>query len=100
MGTKAYFGELILKIDPSLTRTFMVFEGLSWQAMYQYPRFLCGDMMRAKEKLQNAMAKYFASPQESRSDASWFILKIEKEMERLNISSADRAIFFFQLYWG
>ncbi|KAJ0120683.1 cytochrome P450 [Diaporthe amygdali] len=100
MGTTAYFGNLLLQIDPSLTRTFMIFESISWQAMYQYPRFLCGDMMRAKEKLQNAMAEYFASPKHTRADASWFILKIEEEMDRLNISSADSAIFFFQLYWS
>lgn len=99
MGTNAYFGRLLQEIEPDLTKTFMLFEGLSWQAMYQYPRYLCGDMVHAKEKLQDAMAKYFSASKQERSDQSWFICKIEEEMNRLEISTDDRAIFFFQLYW-
>ena len=99
LGTRAYFGDLLQEIEPNTTRTFMAFEALSWQALYQYSRFLCGDMIRAKETLQNAMARYFASPKDQRTDMSWFISKIEEEMELLDVPAADRAIFFFQLYW-
>ncbi|RYP10555.1 hypothetical protein DL765_008059 [Monosporascus sp. GIB2] len=99
-GTKAYFGKLLQEVEPDTTRTFMAFEALSWQAMYQYPRFLCGEMIRAKAKLQKAMTEYFAAPKERRTDASWFISKIEEEMDRLKIGAADRAIFFFQLFWS
>lgn len=59
IGTRAYFGDLLQKIKPSLTRNFLAFETLSWQAMYQYPRILWGDMMGAKQKLQDAMGEYF-----------------------------------------
>lgn len=99
MGTNAYFGYLLQEIEPDLTKSFMIFESLSWQAMYQYPRFLCGDMIHAKKKLQDAMAKYFSASKEARADVSWFICKIEEEMNRLEIPTDDRAIFFFQLYW-
>lgn len=98
-GTKAYFGALLQKLAPDISRTFMAFDAFSWQAMYQYPSFLCGEMTRAKEKLQKAMVAYFASPKEQRRDISWFIAKIEEEMDRLEIAASDRAIFFFQLYW-
>ncbi|ROT37825.1 cytochrome P450 [Sodiomyces alkalinus F11] len=98
-GTRAYFGDLLQDIAPDITRTFMAFDALSWQAMYQYPSFLCGEMTRAKGKLQNAMAEYFASPKDQREDISWFISKVEEEMDRLDIAASDRAIFFFQLYW-
>lgn len=99
LGTKAYFGNLLQEIEPDLIQTFISFETLSWQAMYQYPSFLCGDMLAAKARLQNAMAQYFATPKGQRADISWFIAKIEHETDRLQISRADSAIFFFQLFW-
>ncbi|KAL2751871.1 hypothetical protein ACRALDRAFT_2114777 [Sodiomyces alcalophilus JCM 7366] len=99
-GTRAYFGGLLQKMAPDITQTFMAFDTFSWQAMYQYPSFLCGEMTRAKAKLQKAMAEYFASPKEQRKDVSWFISNIEEEMDRLEIAASDRAIFFFQLYWS
>lgn len=99
MGTQAYFGGSLQEIEPELTRAFMAFEDLSWQAMYQYPKFLCGKMMSHKETVQNAMIQYFASPREHRADMSWFISKIEEGMDRLDIMTVDRAIFFFQLFW-
>ncbi len=98
-GTKAYFGRRLQEIEPGLTRTFMSFETLSWQAMYQYPSFLCGEMMRSKSKLQDAIAQYFAEPKAQRADGSWFISKIEEEIGRLQITPADASIFFFQLFW-
>jgi hypothetical protein len=98
-GTKAYFGNLLQEIEPDLIRTFISFETLSWQAMYQYPSFLCGTMLAAKGKLQNALAQYMAAPKGQRADISWFIARIEDETDRLQISPADAAIFFFQLFW-
>lgn len=100
LGTTAYFGKSLEEVDPDLTRTFMSFESLSWQAMYQYPSFLCGKMLKAKLKLQNAIAVYFKLPKDKRNDASWFIGQIEREIDRLEIASTDKAIFFFQLFWS
>lgn len=99
LGTKAYFGDKLMQIEPDLIRTFISFETLSWQAMYQYPSFLCGEMLAAKAKMQNAMKEYFAAPRAERLDMSWFISKIEDETDRLQIAPADSAIFFFQLFW-
>ncbi|GAB1315261.1 Abscisic acid 8'-hydroxylase 4 [Madurella fahalii] len=101
MGTQAYFGRLLQEIEPDLIRTFMAFETLSWQAMYQYPSFLCKEMMDAKAKLQHAMEVYFyRTPKSQRADASWFISRIEEETSRLQVAPADSAIFFFQLFWS
>ncbi|KAI1657937.1 cytochrome P450 [Daldinia decipiens] len=100
MGTQLYFGKLLKEIEPDIVRIFMAFETLSWQAMYQYPSFLCGEMMSAKSKLQNGLKTYFAIPKEQRNNTSWFISQIEKDMDRLNVATNDRAIFFFQLFWS
>jgi hypothetical protein len=99
IGTKAYFGKRLQEMDENLARTFMVFEALSWQAMYQYPPVFCRKMMKVKQNLQHALLMYFSLPKTDRSDISWFMSKIEEETERLEISADDRAIFFFQLFW-
>lgn len=46
---------------------------------YQYPRYLCGDMIHAKQKLQDAMAKYFAASKEARAEVSWFNARLKKK---------------------
>ncbi|KAK8127855.1 hypothetical protein PG984_008963 [Apiospora sp. TS-2023a] len=100
IGTQVYFGNCLQKIQPDLNRSFMAFETLSWQAMYQYPNFLCGKMNKAKEKVRCAIEEYFASPEHKRPGASWFIAQIEAEMKRLHIDPHDSSLFFFQLYWS
>lgn len=99
LGTQAYFGHRLHEVEPDLIRTFMEFERLSWQAMYQFPNFLCREMMAAKSKLQHAMAEFLRTPKPQRADTSWFISKIEEEMNWRQIAAADSAIFLFQLFW-
>ncbi|KAK4197159.1 Abscisic acid 8'-hydroxylase 4 [Triangularia verruculosa] len=100
LGTRAYFGPHLLSLEPGLIPTFMSFESLSWQAMYQYPRLLSTSMIAAKEKLVFAMQSFFSTPPAHRPETSWFISQIEAETTRLAISPSDSAIFFFQLFWS
>lgn len=99
LGQEAYFGKLLSKIDTDLVSSFKVFDALAWQVLYQYPKPFCGTMLAAKLKIGSALEEYFSTPVEDRQDAAWMILELEKDMKRLGVSSHDKALFFFQLYW-
>jgi len=99
LGQEAYFGKLLGEIEPDLTSSFMMFDALAWQVLYQYPNFLCGTMLVAKSRIHTALKTYFSTPVEDRKDAAWMILELEKDMKRLDVSLHDKALFFFQLYW-
>ncbi|KAI0805366.1 putative cytochrome P450 [Xylaria sp. FL0064] len=97
MGTRAYFGEHLHEIEPNLTRTFMKFEALSWQAMYQYPSFLCADMDKAKNRLQRAMTVYFEKPNingNTRKAPFWILSYLLFQPDLLDIIRKETAKAF------
>jgi hypothetical protein len=98
-GQRAYFGKKLSEIEPNMFNIFMEFDAVAWQVLYQYPTFLCSQMVGAKNRMQAAMEEYLAVPAEARGDAAWLIRALEDEMNRLKISKRDQAIFFFQIFW-
>lgn len=99
VGQEGHFGKSLGKIDPDLIETFKTFDANAWQVLYQYPSFLCGPMLAAKFKIFTALKTWMATPAETRSDAAWMILELERDMTRLAMSDDDKALIFFQLYW-
>ncbi|KAH8722684.1 cytochrome P450 [Phaeosphaeriaceae sp. PMI808] len=99
-GQEAYFGRMLGEIEPNMISHFMTFDALAWQVLYQYPSFLCGNMLGAKTKMHAAFEQYFSIPVEKRQGAAWMILELEKDMKRLGVSLHDMSLFFFQLYWS
>lgn len=99
-GQKAYFGDTLARIDPTLTRTFVVFDELSWQVLYQYPDFLAREMKAARDKIQSALKAYIQIPQSQRSGDAWFTKAMENEMRVLDISEDDIATMLVTIYWG
>jgi hypothetical protein len=99
-GQRAYFGDAIDAIDPMLPNTFLIFDELSWQALYQYPDFLASEMKGARNAMQRALKKYIQLPQSQRSGDAWFMKTMENEMRALNISEDDIATMLVMVYWG
>ncbi|GJN80327.1 hypothetical protein PLIIFM63780_003853 [Purpureocillium lilacinum] len=99
-GQRAYFGDALSGIDPKLTKTFIIFDELSWQVLYQYPDFLAGEMKGARDAIQKALKKYIQMPQSQRSGDAWFTKAMENEMRALGISEDDIATMLVTIYWG
>lgn len=99
-GQEAYFGKLLREIDPELTWVFLTFDSLTWQVLYQYPRILCGKMLGARNRLIDAMDKYFSRPQSERADVAWFTFTFEDEVRKLDVSNHDLAAMMMTIYWG
>ena len=99
-GQRAYFGDYLEEIDPDISWSFLEFDDLSWQVLYQYPKFLCKKMLAAKDRVILALEKYFATPMNQRSGDAWFTKAMETEMGLLNLNTKDKSVMMQTIYWG
>ena len=99
-GQMAYFGDRLSVIDPNLTWTFLEFDDLSWQVLFQYPRIFSQKMHRARERLTSGLEKYFSIPADERGDQAWFTKAMEAEMRSVGINTHDIATMMTTIYWG
>ncbi|TAQ84949.1 hypothetical protein B7494_g6729 [Chlorociboria aeruginascens] len=99
-GGLAYFGDMLGAVDPELAPTFIAFDDLSWQAIYQYPSFW-SKLMRAKlDQTQRAFKKYFDIPQSQRTGDAWFTKAMENELRAVGLDTNDIATILVTLHWA
>ena len=99
-GQEAYFGPLLADTEPNLSWDFLVFDDLTWQVLYQYPKFLAGTMIKAKGKVITGLERYFNIPAEQRGGMAWFTPAMEAEMRNLGFDTHDVAVMMMTIYWG
>lgn len=97
-GQDAYFGKRLRQIDPDMTWTFMEFDALFWQVLFQYPKVLSKKMNAALDKMIASMKQYFAVPVSERTDTVWFTQALEEEMRLLDTPSNDIAAMMVTIY--
>lgn len=99
-ATRSFFSERLLQIDPHLIESFYAFDAKSWKAFFKYPRFLSRDMDAGKDRLLDALSRYFLLPKEERKGESWLISNLEAEMIKAGINDvAEMASIVMPLYW-
>ena len=99
-GQRAYFGTYLEEVDPKLQQTFIEFDDLTWQVLYQYPKFLSGKMHEAKARLISSLERYFEAPIEKRGRTAWFTPAMEAEMRNLGFDNHDIGVMMTTIYWG
>lgn len=99
-GQEAYFGPALAQVEPELTWAFLEFDDLTWQVLYQYPKFLASTMIRTKSKVIDGLERYFTLPTDKRPGASWFTPAMETEMRNLGFGTHDVAVMMMTIYWG
>ena len=97
-ATRAFFGDMLLEIDPNLFESFYKFDATSWKLNYGYPSILSKDMRAAKNVIITALETYFKLPRLERAGASSLINSMETEMRRLAIDDRDIAAIVMPLY--
>ncbi|KAL8763458.1 MAG: hypothetical protein Q9184_000766 [Pyrenodesmia sp. 2 TL-2023] len=98
--TRAFFGDELFRIEPDIVQTFVTFDDLNWQFILQYPEFLSREMTAARNKMIKALTTYFERPLETRSNASSFVLSLEKEMRKYDIGNGDIAAMLMLTIWA
>ena len=98
-ATRAFFGDRLIEIDPTMFESFYTFDEQSWKLNYQFPKCLSRDMYAAKDRVIDALEIYFSLPFEERPGQSWLIGSLETEMRKLGIATRDIAAIVMPMYW-
>lgn len=98
--TEIYWGKSIWKIAPSLLESFLAWERTSWKYIFQFPRFLSGDMYAARAQLFDAFTAYFGQPREKREDANYFVKAAEEELRDIAIDERDMGKIHMLQHWA
>ncbi|KAL8921812.1 MAG: hypothetical protein Q9208_005569 [Pyrenodesmia sp. 3 TL-2023] len=98
--TRAFFGDELFRIEPDIVQIFVKFDDLNWQFILQYPEFLSREMTAARNKMIKALTTYFERPLETRSNASSFVLSLEREMRKYDIGNGDIAAMLMLTIWA
>ncbi|KAF2009046.1 cytochrome P450 [Aaosphaeria arxii CBS 175.79] len=99
-GQNAYFGDELLKIDPTLPQVLMRMDELSWQIFYRYPWFLRPELNRLTSRLRSTLHQYLKLPKHQRKSVAWFTQFLESEYRRVGLDDEDIAAQMLFLYWG
>ena len=99
-GQEAYFGPLLAEMEPKLSWDFLTFDELTWQVLYQYPKFLASKMIRAKDEVITGLERYFEVPVEARGGMAWFTPAMEAEMRNVGFDTHEIAVMMMTIYWG
>ncbi|KAK8113137.1 hypothetical protein PG984_013663 [Apiospora sp. TS-2023a] len=101
LGQYVYFGHVLDKINPNYADSYLVFDEVLWKMLYQYPNFLCHDMIKPRDEMMASLETYFKIPQnERRGEAAWIINAMEYEMRAIGVDNKNIAIMFFHLYFA
>lgn len=96
-GTKAFFGEKILQLDPDLPQNFLEFDAENWKLWYKWPQ--SNEMHAAKNKITNTLREYLKLPRELRSDASWLVQTMEDTQKAIGMEEQDIATVLTMVYF-
>lgn len=99
-GQDAYFGPRLAAIDGDLTDAFIVFDELSYQVIYQYPRLLAREMLAARDRLLTGLENYMRLSRKERTGDAWFIGAMEDELAAIGMNAKDMAIASMTIYWA
>lgn len=97
--TVAFFGEVILELEPNIVESLSQFDENSWKFVYQVPVAFSRDMLAAKGITQDALYRYFELPASERADACWMVQALEAEMKEVGGTTHDVCATFMLVYW-
>ncbi|MCJ1288255.1 hypothetical protein MMC26_007610 [Xylographa opegraphella] len=96
---EAFFGNVLLELEPSLLDDFHQFDANSWMLLYQYPRPLAGPMFSALDKGAEAFTRYFQLPATKRQPCH-YIKTVEAKQRKAEMSDRDIGIAAQGLFWS
>jgi hypothetical protein len=85
----AFFGKVLLELEPSLVQDFLDFDEENWKLWYKWPK--ATKMITAKDRMATAIEHYLALGDETRHDASFIIKTFIKSQRALSTSDTDIA---------
>nr|POE61006.1 cholesterol 7-alpha-monooxygenase [Quercus suber] len=99
-GQRAYFGDSLEAIDPTLPSALMEMDDLSWQIFYRYPKAFRPKLQKLCDQILTALRQYLVIPMPERPTPAWFTSELEQQYRVAGLSEEDIATQLLFLYWG
>lgn len=96
---EAFFGTVLLELEPRLLENFHQFDANSWKLLYKYPRPFAKTMFQALDKNTEAFTRYFQLPMEKRQPCH-YIRTLEAKQRKANMSDRDIGIAGYTFFWA
>ena len=97
---QAFFGNMLLEIDPNILHDFHVFDISSWKLTYKIPRPFAKEMYTAGERMTESITRYYQVPQHKRNDMCHYFKITESRQRRANMNDRDIAIAAQAMFWA
>ncbi|KAI1312743.1 cytochrome P450 [Xylaria venustula] len=98
-ATRAFFGESIFSVAPTILEDFLMFDDEGWKLPYKYPKFAARTLYNSKARCEAAFADYVTLPQEQKLDASWIISESQRVFENIGVVDPTQCgAMLFSLY--
>ena len=99
-ATKSFFGSKLLETSPFFLAHYQEYEDDSWKIFFNYPRFITRELHRIKDRALDDLVRYFALPQEQKSDLAWIFQTLDSELSTLGLVPRDRAGIMMMITWA
>lgn len=99
-ATGAFYGESMTKVLPDIASIFDEWDQNAFLVAYRYPDFLARAATVPRDRIVDAIARYYELPPEQRSDAVPYVFQQEDECRHAGLSNLDSAKLMMMLYWA
>lgn len=96
---EAFFGTVLLELEPRLLDNFHTFDADSWKLLYKYHRPFTKTMFQALDQNTKAFTRYFQLPMEKRQPCH-YIRTVEAKQRKANMSDRDIGISAHAFFWA
>ena len=100
LSSRSFFGDYLLKVEPSLTEIFHLWDENSWMKTYQYPDFLAKPAVEPRDRLIRAFTRYLETPRRKRGRTGYFVEEEEDEERHAGLSTKDSAKLMMVIFWA
>ncbi|KAL4918995.1 cytochrome P450 [Aspergillus aurantiobrunneus] len=92
---RAYYGDIVLQIQPDFAARYMDWEKSSWKfLMGLLPRFLSKDMLAAKEDMIHLFEEYFRLTPDKRGHSNFWVSSVERLLRDLDLTDSEIGRMF------
>ena len=98
-GLKAFFGEPIFQLSPSLLDDFIEFDDNNWMVFYNWTGPNVQAMRKPKAKVLAVLEEWLRLPKAQRQGTAWLIETMEESQRQLGMKEADIAVVLMMLMW-
>ena len=99
-ATGAFYGDIMASIEPDIAKIFDDWDQNAYLIAYRYPDYFARAATLPRDRIVDAIKRYYDLPRSERTDAVPYVLQQEDECRNAGLSNLDAAKLMMMLYWA